>query len=210
MRMSGIRLPSTAGPWAIAGAALGVGTGLFFTMILTGEILSDPGGWQGVGLAAAVGVPIVVLGATVLVRPRVGASVLTVLSTLYVAVSWAALVAAEWVVEFEDSHGPVLLALGLVLWIPTAVLGLFRPLHAGALLVSMVLLPALADLVAVLVFERPALVVSFVTLGVPFVIAGVLMLIDALTSRRRRPADGTKQSHAAQSGAAQSGTESIG
>lgn len=205
MWMRAIRLPSAAGPWAIAGAALGTGTGLFFTMILTGEMLTDPGGWQGVGLAVAVGVPIVVLGATVLVRPRVGAVVLTVLGALYVVISWAALVAAEWAVEFENSHGPVLLALGLVLWIPTAILGLFRPLRSGVLLVSMVLLPAFADLVAVLVFQRPALVVSLVTLGAPFVIAGILMLIDCVTGRRHRRALDAKLSHAARPG-----EESIG
>lgn len=108
---------------------------------ISAEALQDPGGWRGVGLVAAWLIPVVALSALAWFRPPVAGRVLTVATGVYLAgAAWVAL-APDATRRFEDRYGPIQLVVLIALLVPLAVLGHRRPRWAGALLLTVTLVP---------------------------------------------------------------------
>ena len=110
-------------------------------LFVAGEILADPGGWEGVGLVALWLVPLVVLGLLGWFRPDAARIPLTVATAAVVAVSiWYAIADRSWR-SFENSHGPVRAIASFALCAALGAYGYRRPLRGGILLLAASLAP---------------------------------------------------------------------
>jgi hypothetical protein len=134
---------------ALKGAALllaGMYAG-FFGLFAIGETFTDPGGWVAVGATTAWLVPLVVLSVLAWHRPGWSAPVLAGLLFALVGVYvWSVVTPDVWS-TFEDTTCPIRALIGLVLTVPTAVLGWRRPLVAGVMLIVLPALPTLLLLI---------------------------------------------------------------
>ena len=149
----------------------------FVSLMLVGYTVADLGGWEAVGLIAAVGVP---LGALCLLAwrwPAVAEPVLAVVCLAPVAFGLLQLLDYERWSSWEDQHGPLSLVLLLVVATPLAVLGLARPLAAGAMMLAVVLVPLLLEVVgAGNDWTRP---LSIAVVFVPVLASATLFLLAA-------------------------------
>lgn len=110
-------------------------------LFVAGEILTDPGGGEGVGLVALWLVPLVVLGLLGWFRPDAARIPLTVLTGAVVAMSlWYAIADQSWQ-SFENSHGPVRAIASFALCAALGAFGYRRPLRGGILLLVASLVP---------------------------------------------------------------------
>jgi hypothetical protein len=166
-------------------------------LILVGYTASDPGGWQALGLVAAVGVPLALLCLLAYLRPSVALPVLAVGVLAPVGFGVLQLLDYQRWNAWEDTHGPLGLVLLLAVAVPLAVLGLSRPRAAGWLMLAAALAPVLlATIGAGADWARP-LSIGLVLLpvaasGTLFVLAGrsgtqELHNGGALTPRRGSP-----------------------
>lgn len=130
-----------------AGFAVMAAFGGFVTLMLVGYTVTDVGGWEALGLVAAVGVPAAVLCLLAWWRPSVAVPVLAVACLAPVAFGALLLLDYERWSSWEDQHGPVSLVLLLVVGLPLAVLGLARPMEAGVMMLAIVLVPLLLEVV---------------------------------------------------------------
>jgi hypothetical protein len=105
--------------------------GVFGTLFVNGEVLSDPGGWKGVGVAALWDVPLLGLSWLALRRPVDAARVLPVVLAVV-----GALVLVDAIGEFvdKDRWGPVDTLALFVVAVPCGLLGVHRAGRAGLLL----------------------------------------------------------------------------
>lgn len=110
----------------------------FFGPFVVGETVTDPGGWEALGLVAAWAIPFVALTALAWFRPTWATWLFAVLIAGVIGVSaWFALDPDGWR-AFEDRNGPVRDVATFVLAAGIALLGLKRTAVAGwMLLVSL-------------------------------------------------------------------------
>jgi len=113
----------------------------FVVLFLTGETVSDPGGWKAVGLIAAWLLPLVGLSLVAFYRPSVAISVLAVAILVPIALGLWAMVGFEGWRGWQDRVGPVSLVLVVVIGAALAVAGLSRPRAAGLLMVVVSVVP---------------------------------------------------------------------
>lgn len=172
-------LPPHPNAWSLTGAAIGSGFGLFVTLFLTAEILTDPGGWRAAGALAVWLLPTLAMTGIAFVRPGVGSIIAMVGAAAFLLLNAASFIFSDWFEELENSYGPVVLAIGLMIWLPACWLGFNRPRLAGVVLLLTIIAPALVGLSLMLAGGRSGVMVSFIVLTTPFIVAGVLLLVGA-------------------------------
>lgn len=157
------------------GFGLVAGLLAFAALTMAGYGLTDPGGWTGLGLTALWLVPTLALVALAVYRPDTAIRVLAVAALLPVGFGVWTLLAYDDVMAWEDRTGPVSLVLVLVVGLPLAVAGLSRPTQAGALLLTITVLPWALSVIGAGGDWARALSIGLVT--VPVVAGGALMLL---------------------------------
>ena len=147
----------------------------FAAWVVAGYGLTDPGGWSGVGLTALWMLPMLALVVLAVYRPGTAIPVLAAAAVLPVAFGVWTLVDYDTAMAWEDRTGPVSLMLVLVVGLPLAVAGLSRPTAAGALLLTITVVPWVVSIVGAGDDWGRALSIGLVTL--PVVAGGVLLLL---------------------------------
>jgi hypothetical protein len=143
--------------------------------MLIGDLVADPGGWRAAGLIAAFVVPLVGLAALALYWPAVAVRILAVLSLLPVGFGLWELLDYETVRAWENAHGPVSLALVVILGAALAVAGLSRPFASGLLMVVVTAVPLVLSMLGAGSDWFQPLSIGLVSL--PILIGGVLFLV---------------------------------
>jgi hypothetical protein len=156
----------------------------FWALFMAGEILTDPGGWYGLGLVSLWLVPMVALSALALLRSSWAAPVLTVLVGLWVAASIATVVYADTWREIEDTHGPVSLIVMFALCVPLIALGRDRSLLAGVLLLVVAAANVVTGLLWVVTGAGLGGTLVLAIVGLPFVVLGVVLIVIGVLDRR--------------------------
>ncbi|MEZ5115419.1 MAG: hypothetical protein R2737_04045 [Candidatus Nanopelagicales bacterium] len=177
----------TTGQLVIVVLVLGAMVAGFWTLFVAGEMLSDPGGWYGLGLVLAWVVPMLGLGALALLRPAWAAPLLIALVALWAAASVLTVVYASTWQEFEDTHGPVGLIVMVALCVPLVALGRTRSLLAGVLLLVVLVIPMLAGVAWVVTGAGLGGTLALVTVGMPFLVLAGLLIIVGVLDRRNPP-----------------------
>lgn len=147
----------------------------FVALMLIGDLVADPGGWRAAGLIAAFVVPLVGLSALAFYWPAVAVRILAALSLLPVGFGLWELLDYETVRDWEDAHGPVSLALVVILGAALAVAGLSRPFAAGVLMVVVTVVPLVLSMLGAGSEWFQPLSIGLVSL--PILIGGVLFLV---------------------------------
>ncbi len=174
-----------------AGFAVMAAFGGFVTLMLVGYTVTDVGGWEALGLIAAVGVPVVLLCLLAWWRPSVAVPVLAVACLAPVAFGALLLLDYERWSSWEDQHGPVSLVLLLAVGLPLAVLGLARPVEAGVMMLAIVLVPLLLEVVgAGSDWGRP---LSIALVFAPVLASGTLFLLAGRAGNGRQSASRPSQ-----------------
>lgn len=113
----------------------------FAGLFIVGETLSDPGGWEGVGLLALWVVPLVAVAAVGWFLPAVAAKLFPALVAVVVGLSvWFAIDPDAWR-SFEDGNGPVRAIATFALASALGLYGLRRTGAAGVMLLVVGLVP---------------------------------------------------------------------
>ncbi|HET9647265.1 MAG TPA: hypothetical protein VFP34_03435 [Microlunatus sp.] len=184
-REQATRTARGAGVIAWVGFGIGAAHVGLVILILGGSILTDPGGWTGIGLTLAWLVPALALAALALLRPTVAVPLLAVLTLLPVGMGFWSLVDYQGARDWEDSHGPISLVFLVVVAAGLVVLGLARPTTAGVLLLVATVAPAALAMIGAGSDWFDPLSISLVT--APLVAAGVLYVVAGV--RRSRTSD---------------------
>ena len=163
--------------------AVGVGPAAMWTLFVSAEILSDPGGWRGLGFVILWVLPILALAALALRRPDWAAPVMTALVGVWVAASLLTVWFATAWAQYEDTHGPIGLVVMLGLCVPLVLLGRARALHAGILLLIAVITPIVCGIAAMLVTWTVGGGIVLVVIGGPFLVSGVLLVLAGRSER---------------------------
>jgi hypothetical protein len=138
-------------------------------LFTAGEALSDPGGWQGLGLVALWLIPLAALGWWFATHPDQGAKVATGLVVAMVLIDlWAAWGPGSWS-AWENHHGPWRAVLTFAVGGLLAVLAIERTRRAGVLLV---VLGGLTMVLSVSVRGSSPLAV----VAVPILLCGLMIL----------------------------------
>lgn len=159
----------------------------FVALMLFGELVADPGGWRAAGLIAAFGVPLVGLVVLAFYWPDVAVRVLAALSLLPVGFGLWELLDYETVRNWEDTHGPISLALVVILGAALAVAGLSRPFASGVLMVVVTVVPLVLSMLGAGSEWFQPLSIGLVSL--PILIGGVVFLV-AGRQRAEKPLGG--------------------
>jgi hypothetical protein len=161
---------------------------VFFGMFAIGEVLSDPGGWRAVAWTAAWLVPLGALSVLAVRQPDLAAAVLGLVLVGLLGMSlWVGFEPGTWA-AFEDTHGPIRAVWGIAVSVPIALLGVQRPLRAGAMLVTVAALPLLVIVLSAARGLGPAGWPSAVVTA-PVGIAGALLLMASASSSGRVRSD---------------------
>jgi len=145
---------------------------VFSALCVSGETMSDPGGWVGGGLVASWLVPLIALAIVAWRRPSLAAMVLVALAVAIVAMHVWAAAAPGWWREIENGVGPVRAIVTFAAVGPFAVLALKRTALAGWMLLSIGVVPIFLSGFA------PASAPMRV-IGVPIAFIGLLFVIAA-------------------------------
>ncbi|MDF2146742.1 hypothetical protein [Knoellia sp. p5-6-4] len=174
-----------------AGFAVMAAFGGFTSLMLVGYTVTDVGGWEAIGLIAAVGVPLGLLCLLAWLRPSVAVPVLAVVSLVPIAFGVLQLLDYGRWSDWEDQNGPVGLVLVLIVGVALAVLGLSRPAEAGALLLAIVVVPLVLSMVGA--GDQWARPLSIALVLVPAVVSGVLFLLAARTGSAEQSSSGASR-----------------
>ena len=154
---------------------------VLFGLFLTGETLSDPGGWKGIGLVAMWLVPLAALCVATWLNPNRASWFLDPLVVAVVGLSvWFAADPQAWR-AFENQNGPVRVVVILVLCAPLAIWGLRRTMQASVALLVIGLVP-----IVIAGATEPGGLSSLAVVSYPPLITGLLYLVAAYEERRRR------------------------
>ena len=153
----------------------------FFGTFLTGDTLSDPGGWKAIGLIAIWLIPLVALGLLAWFYPdRTGWLLAAVVAAVVGLSIWFAIDPAAWR-AVENRNGPIRAVIVFVVSATLALWGLRRTMQAGVLLVIVGFLPILLSS-----FGRGGMASLAVAGTVPF-LTGVLYVAAGYLDRRQPP-----------------------
>ena len=175
---------STTQPLVLLALVIGGAFAALWGLFMVGELVSDPGGWYGLGLAALFVVPVLALGALALWRPAWAAPLLTVLVGLWVVAAVLSVVFADEWQAFEDTHGPISLILMLALSVPLLALGRTRSMLAGVLLLVATSVPLVTGVAWVAAGAGFGGTLVLLIMGMPFIAAGVLLVAVGVLDRR--------------------------
>ena len=162
---------------------VGIGPAAMWILFVSAEILSDPGGWSGLGFVTVWVLPMLALAALALGRPDWAAPILTALVGLWVAASLlTVLYAAAWG-QYEDTHGPIGLIVMIGLCVPLVLLGRAQALRAGTLLLIAVITSIACGIAAMLALWAVGGGIVLAVIGGPFVASGVLLVLAGRAER---------------------------
>jgi hypothetical protein len=162
--------------------------GGFTSLMLVGYTATDVGGWEAIGLIAAVGVPLGLLCLLAWLRPSVAVPVLAVVSLAPITFGVLQLLDYGRWSAWEDENGPVSLVLVLLVGMGLAVLGLSRPTEAGALLLAVVVVPLVLNMIGA--GDQWARPLSIALVFLPAIVSGVLFLLAGRTGSVERSSSG--------------------
>ncbi len=158
---------------------------LLFGLFAAGYAFEDPGGWQAVGVTAAVAVPLALLTFVAYRWPGPATWVLAVAMVLLGVLALLDALGPEGRAVLE-AFGPVVGLSALMVGLPMATLGLTRPMSGGLLLVGTAVLTFAGYLpmfLEVWLGLGAALTTSSTVIVVPFLVVGVVFVIAALVNR---------------------------
>ena len=153
-----------------------------FVLFIGGEMLSDPGGWQGVGWLAAWLVPSLGLAVFALLAPRIAYPVLVIAVGVVIAAAFGSMYAADAVWAFEDAHGPVNLIVEIGLLMPLVALGRAMPRQAGWLLVLAIAAPLACQAIALLIVGQWSVIIVLAIVALPYAIVALLLILGGRAS----------------------------
>lgn len=157
---------------------LGLGVALF----IASETITDPGGWQAVGLIAIWGVPLLVLSLLAVTWPDLATEALVPL--LVLVATFAVADAAIDLID-HDTWGPAGTIAVFTVGIPCGLLGWRHAARAGWMLIGASAIQFVAVLTQLARNEgepiRSALGGSSGALVLPFLVLGVLFLLTAVS-----------------------------
>jgi hypothetical protein len=170
-------IPSGARVYVLLGTLLGVIFSGMLVLFVAGEILSDPGGTQGLILVAGWLVAPVLLSILALIRPGAAFPILVVVVGLALLAALLTIPLAAPVWEFEDTHGPINLLVIIGVLVPLVALGRAMPARAGWLMIAAIAGCVALQSVSLLLVGQWSVVLVFVVLMPPFVAAAILFVI---------------------------------
>ena len=164
--------------------ALGAAFCGVIVLFVAAQILTDPGGLQ--GLLFVVGWLALPAALTVLalVAPRIADPVLVGMVGLVLLAALVTIPLAGPVWEFEDTHGPINLMVLLGAVIPLVALGRARPLRAGWLLIALMGGFLVLQAISLGIVDEWSVILVFAVLLPPLVIVAVLYVIAGERARR--------------------------
>lgn len=170
-------VPAPAHVFVLLGTLLGAAFGGLLVLFIAGEIVSDPGGIQGIVLVAAWLALPVLLSVLALVRPGAANPILVVVVGLVLVASLAAIPLADIVWEFEDTHGPINLLVIVGALIPLVALGRARPATAGRLMIVLIGGFVVFQSISLLLVGQWSVVLVFAVLMLPFIAVAILFVV---------------------------------
>lgn len=176
-------VPAQAQVFVLLGTLLGAVFSGLLTLFVAGEILSDPGGMQGVVIVGAWLALPVLLSILALLRPGAAYPVLVVIVGLVILASAATIPLAEAAWEFEDTHGPITLVVIIGALIPLIALGRAMPGRAGWLIVVVIAGFVAFQVISLLIVGQWSVVLVFAVLMSPFLAVAILFVIAGVKSR---------------------------
>lgn len=179
-------IPPGAQVFVLLGTLLGAIFGGMLVLFIAGEILSDPGGVQGVVLVLAWLVVPLLLAILALVRPGAGYSVLVVLVGVVLLSTLAAIPLADAVWEFEDTHGPINLMVIIGVLIPLVALGRSMPARAGWLMIAVIAGFSILQAMSLALVGQWSVVLVLMVLMAPFIAVAILFMIAGAKARGQR------------------------
>jgi hypothetical protein len=181
-------IPQDAQSLVLLGTLLGVMFSGMLVLFIAGEMLSDPGGVQGLLMVMAWLALPAALSILALVRPRVACPILTIVVAVVLLASLLTIPFAQAVWEFEDSHGPINLVVLIGVLIPLVFLGRAMPGQAGWLMIAVIAGSVTLQAISLGLAGQWSVILVFGVLMPPFIaVAIVLVLADARARRDSNP-----------------------
>ena len=171
------RISTSARGLVAAGVILGATFSAMLLLFIAGEMLSDPGGLQGLVMVAAWLIVPLSLTILALASPRVGYPVLSVAVALVILASLVTIPLAHRVWEFEDSHGPINLMVLIGALVPLVALGRAMPARAGWLMIVTMAATLLSQAVGLLLVDQWSVILVMVVLMAPFTAVAILFVL---------------------------------
>ena len=177
-------IPREAQVFVLLGTLLGTIFSGLLVLFIAGEILSDPGGTQGVALVVAWLALPVLLSIFALVRPSAAYPVLAVVVGLVLLAALVAIPMSGAVWEFEDTHGPINLIVIIGTLIPLIALGRAMPARAGLLMLVAIAGFVAFQSISLLLVSQWSVVLVFAVLMPPFLAVAILFVIAGVRASR--------------------------
>lgn len=176
-------VPAQAQVFVLLGTLLGAIVSGLLVLFIAGEILSDPGGIQGVTVVVAwLALPLL-LSILAIVRPGAAYPILIAVVGVVLLASLVTVPMAEAVWEFEDTHGPVNLIVIIGTLIPLVALGRAMPARAGWLMVVAISGFLAFQSISLLLVGQWSVILVFAVLMPPFLAVAILFVIAGVKSR---------------------------
>lgn len=163
--------------FVLLGVLLGAVFSGMIVLFIGGEILSDPGGVQGLAWVCAWLALPALLSILALLRPGAAYPILVVVVGLVLLAALAAIPLADVVWEFEDTHGPVNLLVIIGALIPLIALGRALPGRAGVLMIALIAGFVAFQAISLLLVGQWSVILVFAVLMPPFVAVAILFVI---------------------------------
>lgn len=176
-------IPQQAQIFVLLGTLLGAMSSGLLVLFIAGEILSDPGGTQGLLIVAVWLAAPVLLSILALLRPGAAYPILAVVVGLVVLVALATIPVADAVWEFEDTHGPINLIVVIGALIPLIALGRAMPGRAGVLMIALIVGFVAFQSISLLIAGQWSVVLVFAVLMPPFLAVATLFVIAGVKAR---------------------------
>ena len=177
-------IPREAQVFVLLGTLLGTIFSGLLVLFIAGEILSDPGGTQGVALVVAWLALPVLLSIFALVRPSAAYPVLAVVVGLVLLAALVAIPMSVAVWEFEDTHGPINLIVIIGTLIPLIALGRAMPARAGLLMLVAIAGFVAFQSISLLLASQWSVILVFAVLMPPFLAVAILFVIAGVRASR--------------------------
>ena len=177
-------IPREAQVFVLLGTLLGTIFSGLLVLFIAGEILSDPGGTQGIALVVAWLALPVLLSILALVRPGAAYPVLAVVVGLVLLAALVAIPMSGAVWEFEDTHGPINLIVIIGTLIPLIALGRAMPARAGLLMLVAIAGFVAFQSISLLLASQWSVILVFAVLMPPFLAVAILFVIAGVRASR--------------------------
>ncbi|MBC7290835.1 MAG: hypothetical protein H5T83_05805 [Actinotalea sp.] len=155
------------------------------SLFVVGLVLTDPGGWTGLGIALGYALLLLGLAALALFRPLTAAVGVSLLSLGPLGLAAWTLLDHTAMRGWEDGVGPVGLALTMVAASGAAVIGLQRPAAGGAFLLLVTVVPAALAVGGAGAGWASELMIGFIT--APLAVAGGIFVVAAYEAAHPGP-----------------------